>query len=868
MVGIIPAMAWPLIGRDHEQQQLREALDDASGRPVALVGPAGAGVSRLLGCVVDHGRARGWHVCALSASPAMQTIPFAAVAPFAAGGGELDTVDGFGVMAALERDLLEAAGGADLVMVVDEADRLDAGSVALLERLRDHRRARIVVAVGERPRVRAGGWRLSTTDTEIIEVAPLSRAAHDRLVDAVCERPATHEAKQAIWDHTGGRPRDLELLLDAIDRSGVLDASADVWNWNGEPVDSPGLRALIAESLAGASDAARGAFEFVAVGAPLPDAVADVVLGDTEREELERAGLVQQRPDEGAGLRPARPLVAAGVAAALGAATRRRLVTTLAAVEPSSGSPWALRHAQWALEAGAPIAVDDRSSLAREALAASDLELAEAIARQAIAERTDDVASRLLVVECLRRRRRSEEALRELELAEEHVEDDTGRADIAILRSQIWSLLRNDAGAALGHLDAAMPTVGDPVATRRLARERELATAFAESVRTVEAPFGDEVVGSDAVREELMVVALLGCLHLDLAGIDDVLGRLRAAVNDAADPLSRARLAVCEHLALVGRGAVGVAHRAARTALDEAASRGEPLGMWALCVAFSGPLAGDLDGAAVAAFDADRSFRSVDPFGLRPFAAAVGATAALQAGRADMAATLASVAEAPARGTDPRVADIAAGRRRAWEAVIAGDDRRAAEEAAAAGRSAMDAGHRLWGVIGLHEAVRLGAPELVVDDLRAAATSIDSALLRSFAAHADALANESTAALDSVAAELAALGCPLLAAEAAAQAATFAGRETTRHRAAARAEVWWRRCSGRVPPALAHSPRGLTERQHEIAGLAALGLTSQEIADRLVVARRTVDNHLRSVYRRLGVGGREELAAELAVAIG
>ena len=51
----------------------------------------------------------------------------------------------------------------------------------------------------------------------------------------------------------------------------------------------------------------------------------------------------------------------------------------------------------------------------------------------------------------------------------------------------------------------------------------------------------------------------------------------------------------------------------------------------------------------------------------------------------------------------------------------------------------------------------------------------------------------------------------------------------------------------------------LTRREREIAELAALGLSSRQIAERLVVSVRTVDNHLQRVYRKLGIARRAEL---------
>jgi DNA-binding CsgD family transcriptional regulator len=55
----------------------------------------------------------------------------------------------------------------------------------------------------------------------------------------------------------------------------------------------------------------------------------------------------------------------------------------------------------------------------------------------------------------------------------------------------------------------------------------------------------------------------------------------------------------------------------------------------------------------------------------------------------------------------------------------------------------------------------------------------------------------------------------------------------------------------------------LTPREGEITSLAARRLSNREIAERLVVSVRTVDNHLHSAYAKLGISGRGELSVIL-----
>jgi DNA-binding CsgD family transcriptional regulator len=53
-------------------------------------------------------------------------------------------------------------------------------------------------------------------------------------------------------------------------------------------------------------------------------------------------------------------------------------------------------------------------------------------------------------------------------------------------------------------------------------------------------------------------------------------------------------------------------------------------------------------------------------------------------------------------------------------------------------------------------------------------------------------------------------------------------------------------------------------REREIALLAAAGASSRDIADRLVISVRTVDNHLQNAYRKLGVTRRQDLPRVLS----
>ncbi|GGT74093.1 helix-turn-helix transcriptional regulator [Streptomyces coeruleorubidus] len=148
-----------------------------------------------------------------------------------------------------------------------------------------------------------------------------------------------------------------------------------------------------------------------------------------------------------------------------------------------------------------------------------------------------------------------------------------------------------------------------------------------------------------------------------------------------------------------------------------------------------------------------------------------------------------------------------------------------------------------------YDAVRLGAPEKVIDRL----TGV-------FARHADALTRADGPALVEVAEELERRGFTLFAAEAHAQAVRAHRDPSAARHSRTRAVALARRCQGARTPALSGLVLGeLTVRQRQVVTLAAAGLSNRQIAERLTLSIRTVGNHLYSAYARLGASDRGAL---------
>ena len=137
--------------------------------------------------------------------------------------------------------------------------------------------------------------------------------------------------------------------------------------------------------------------------------------------------------------------------------------------------------------------------------------------------------------------------------------------------------------------------------------------------------------------------------------------------------------------------------------------------------------------------------------------------------------------------------------------------------------------------------------------------------------HAAAVAGGDAKLLERASSSFEDLGWRLLAAEAAAEAMVRFDADGYRDRAranGARAQGLAATCEGaRTAPLLAlEGVTGLSLREREIALLASGGLTNRDIAARLHLSVRTVDNHLHRAYTKLGVTGRDELPRVLGTA--
>ena len=164
--------------------------------------------------------------------------------------------------------------------------------------------------------------------------------------------------------------------------------------------------------------------------------------------------------------------------------------------------------------------------------------------------------------------------------------------------------------------------------------------------------------------------------------------------------------------------------------------------------------------------------------------------------------------------------------------------------------------------------LRVAPSDEVAMRLGELASRTDSELVSALAEYARAAAVPDAEALLAVGDRFALMESWWLAAEAAGAAASgfeTGGAARAAKSAARKAAAYAERCDGGQPVIdLTAGPVRLTKREREVAILVVAGTSTKEIAERMYLSPRTIENHLHHAYIKLGVTDRAALAEALA----
>lgn len=877
LVGVAVAVQrWPIVGRRSELEVFEQALLSGDHAGLVIHGPAGVGKTRLADECRELAAAGGHPTERVVGSRSTAQLPLGAVVGLlAAGIGTLDPDGQFNTVTLFEetrRALQQRHGGHRVVTVADDAALLDAASVALLEYLAMQGAIFLVATVrtGEpAPDLLTGMWRDGRL--ERIDLADLSSTALDTLLHLALGGPLEAAAAQEFWRISRGNPLYVRELVQGSLASGALVERSGVWHLEGRLAGTSKLTDLVGQRISGLTAQARDLVELLALCEPAELSYVETAFPADVIESLERAGLVTVDVTDGQ-VRLAHPVHAEVVRGAMPRSRARAVLRAeserLTALHPEPG-PATLQIAVWQLDAGErpdPAILVKGAHLARYA---HDFRLARRL-MEAVPDDRLDAAGALLLGEMLYELGDFVASDQVLARGEELPGTEHVALRLAVTRAKNanWGLCQPEAALEVNARARVMiksrqfaeELIADEAAILMFSGypERALAvlgqiTGSDQRARVIRAI--PEAVALATTGQTTRAVAVAEAGFADHTALGDELAIAHPAthvVNQVFALTEAGRLAEAEQLARAGAEIVA-AYRVPIAQIWFAANLGR-------VTTLQGRIATARRYYAEAAGLAQANHFA------GPQRMALSGLALVHAMLGDAQAASAALSERAALpafgflGPEQQIAD-------GWAAVAAGQPAVATELFQAAAARAAASGHRTAESWILHDSMRAGGPDASAR-LRELAGASDSPLVAARARHAAGIRRRDPAELAGAADDFKELGAILLAAEAAAAAAdafSRAGDQRAATAARRRSSQLAARCENARTPGLVQMPATdpLSEREREIAVLAASGLASRDIAERLFLSVRTVNNHLQHVYTKLGVSSRADLARAL-----
>ena len=864
----------PLIGRGALLEQVVGYL--VSKRAVVVAGAAGVGKSRLASAAAVQVEALGWTSHRVVATRAAASIPFGALVSLLPPDAGVQTP--LALLAGLRQRLHDSATGQPQLLVIDDLPRLDVPSAALVHQVVTERLCAVLGTVREGETAPDAIDALVDSDAAVrVEIPALGDRDLGELLEAALAGQCDANLVQVLARLSGGNPLYArELVRDGV-AAAWLKRTGGVWRVAGKPRAPARLIDFVTERLAELTGPARDAMEVLALAERLDISQFESLVDDDALEHLERVGLARIEQDGTRLLAVlAHPLHGEAARATMSTLRRRRVLNALAdALEqagmPDPGDP--VRVARWRLEGGSARDPDLLTKAAGQAWMANDFALAEQLGRAARGA-GGGFAAAFVVAECLMITGRHDDAEAAMAALESDATTDTERVRLASARANNLAMAPGGEAAAIAILEQALDGLtdeepGDTIRARlavvhamvpRPRRALDAATpvlerpdsdqyfraAYAASLAHAVLGNVDEAVAVGEAGLEhhrrfeaqtrtlpesqtiAPILALVAGGRLDRAEALAIGGHFRSV--EGGDGESQATFAMLRGLVATSRGRLVTAVRNFREAAainmdlnDDVALR------WSLGgAAMAAGMAGDREGARAARDHLD----AIESTGVRVLEL-----------------------DFVERG-------------RAWQELAAGESTRGVGRLRAAADLATETEQFAIEAVLRNDLIRLGDGGPSIARLAGLAGVVGGELAGVFAAHAESLARRSGEGLEIVARSFSALGFHLdsmIAANQAGGAFRAAGwaRPAARCDALALDESTW--CEGAVPPvAVAVSEVvELTRREREVAVLASEGLANREIAARLFLSARTVENHLQRAYEKLGITTRSELAGAL-----
>jgi type II secretory pathway predicted ATPase ExeA len=222
-----------LVERDRAARVLGSFLDEGDGHAGMLLvvnGVPGSGRTRLLALAADEATRRGHGVLSLSATPALRTRLYGALAGTDWWPAVADVALAPDAMAGALLRACVARGFGCLTVIVDDLEDLDYATVAMLRAAlataEPGLRRVVVIAAAARPSAASAALGLVATE---LAIEPFSRTGTTIWLRGVLAWEPPVELIDWLQEQTGGLPRVLRRAVDWLVEAGVLAPVPGGW---------------------------------------------------------------------------------------------------------------------------------------------------------------------------------------------------------------------------------------------------------------------------------------------------------------------------------------------------------------------------------------------------------------------------------------------------------------------------------------------------------------------------------------------------------------------------------------------------------------------------------------------------------------
>lgn len=870
----VSTTTWRLVGRSVEFTNLVDAARGTTGRGLLFGGSAGIGKTRLLRdglATLDPAELAVWQV---PANAATAILPLGSIAP-ALPAEQPTGMTPAGLLRWSMDSLLAEAGGRPMVFAIDDVHLLDPLSAALVYSLARGGHARVIATLRTGEKVPDPVRALWTEDlVDRMELGPLSDVETAALLEEMVGLPFESTSAEQMWALSQGNALYLRELVLAAISANELTEQYGLMRWTGrlQIGAAPSLRELVNTRIGELTPDIRRVVELVAFGEPLGLPMLIESTDQASVETAEERNLIRITTDQRRhSARLAHPIYGEVVRQSCPQARMQRLLADLADMVEKRGSRRRndpMRVAVWRLDSGT---ADNPAALevaARTAFGNYDMRLAIRLGEAAIQagaglEAADTLTTTLMFAD------QAEAALAVIDRAEPRIRNDheLSRWITARAITTHWGLADLTTADRMHEQGQDLPE-----------KDRNWVTAVEGIMRIHDGLYAlGERLCRDVVESREEAVPAHAVAASTLAFLEAYRGKSSAAMR---------LLAASEANAEIWRADTPYVQ------LPVELARGTALILAGNLPAVDAVLLGEFAGLADAGdFRIGSGYLTVVRAqaarmrGQLPLAAKLAQQGCVQLVSGQVFAPLAfaeqaHVAALLGNANEARAAMAESDRRhpgnmeglypwrelaRAWVYASAGEIDRARKSLDTLAKRLRADGFLGFELLALHDLIRLGNSPDAVYRLSEVVVETEGAYPQVMLTHALSVRSGEGDGLLNAAREFAKLGLNLYAAEVAAEAVRALRREKSPRLPAAMQELSAHRalCPGARTPALSSPAPNLTARQRQIARRAAAGVTSKQIAEEFFLSARTVDNHLRRIYSRLGVNSRMQLAAEL-----